>query len=50
MVGLQYFFQLNILWGPDHGLRHLITMPVLVFFLALQRAFIGSIASSGVKG
>jgi multiple sugar transport system permease protein len=28
----------------------LITLPILVIFLALQRAFIESIASSGVKG
>jgi multiple sugar transport system permease protein len=28
----------------------LITIPVLAFFLVFQRAFISSIASSGVKG
>ena len=28
----------------------LITVPVLALFLTFQRAFIGSIASSGVKG
>jgi multiple sugar transport system permease protein len=28
----------------------LITIPVLIFFLAFQRAFISSIASAGVKG
>ena len=27
-----------------------ITMPVLAFYLLLQRAFIASIASTGVKG
>jgi multiple sugar transport system permease protein len=28
----------------------LITIPVLVFFIAFQRAFVSSIASAGVKG
>jgi len=28
----------------------MITVPVLVFYLFLQRAFIASIASTGVKG
>jgi multiple sugar transport system permease protein len=28
----------------------MITVPVLALFLAFQRAFIGSIASAGVKG
>jgi multiple sugar transport system permease protein len=28
----------------------LITIPVLAFYLALQRAFIASIASTGIKG
>jgi multiple sugar transport system permease protein len=28
----------------------LITIPVLVFYLVLQRAFISSIASTGLKG
>jgi multiple sugar transport system permease protein len=50
MVGLQYFFQLNVAWGPMMAYATLITIPVLVLFLSFQRAFIGSIASSGVKG
>jgi multiple sugar transport system permease protein len=28
----------------------LITIPVLIFYLVLQRAFISSIASTGIKG
>jgi multiple sugar transport system permease protein len=28
----------------------LITIPVLVFFLAFQRSFVSSIAATGVKG
>ncbi len=50
MVGVSYFFQLDIAWGPMMAYSSLITIPVLAFFLAFQRAFIGSIASSGVKG
>lgn len=50
MVGLQYFFQLNVAWGEVMAYLTVITVPVLVFYLALQRAFIASIASTGVKG
>lgn len=50
MVGLQYFFQLNIAWGEVMAYLSLITVPVLVFYLVLQRAFISSIASTGIKG
>ncbi|WP_282027075.1 carbohydrate ABC transporter permease [Limimaricola cinnabarinus] len=50
MVGLQYFFQLNRAWGEIMAYLSLITLPVLIFYLMLQRAFISSIASTGVKG
>ena len=50
MVGLQYFFQLNVAWGEVMAYLSLITLPVLVFYLVLQRAFIASIASTGIKG
>jgi multiple sugar transport system permease protein len=50
MVGLQYFFQLNIAWGEIMAYLSTITLPVLVFFLFLQRAFMESIASTGIKG
>ena len=50
MVGLQYFFQLNRAWGEIMAYLSLITIPVLLFYLLLQRAFIASIASTGVKG
>lgn len=50
MVGLQYFFQLNIAWGEVMAYLSLITVPVLAFYLYLQKAFIASIASTGVKG
>jgi len=50
MVGLQYFFQLNPAWGEVMAYLSLITLPVLAFYLVLQRAFIASIASTGIKG
>lgn len=50
MVGLQYYFQLNPAWGEIMAYLSLITVPVLAFYLYMQRAFIASIASIGVKG
>jgi multiple sugar transport system permease protein len=50
MIGMQYFFQLNPAWGEVMAYASLITLPVLVMFLAFQRSFVSSIASSGVKG
>ena len=50
MVGLQYFFQLNRAWGEIMAYLSMITLPVLAFYLWLQKAFIASIASTGVKG
>ncbi|MET3161888.1 UNVERIFIED_ORG: multiple sugar transport system permease protein [Arthrobacter sp. UYEF10] len=50
MVGMQYFFQLNVSWGQVMAYGSLITIPVVVMFIAFQRSFINSIASSGVKG
>lgn len=50
MVGLQYFFQLNTAWGEVMAYLSIITVPVLAFYLVLQRAFIASIASTGIKG
>ncbi len=50
MVGLGYFFQLNVAWGELMAYLTLISVPVLLFYLFMQRAFIASIASTGVKG
>ncbi len=50
MVGMQYFFQLNTAWGEVMAYTSLITIPVLLVFLVFQRAFVSSIAASGVKG
>lgn len=50
MVGLGYFFQLQIAWGEVMAYLTLISVPVIAFYLVMQRAFISSIASTGVKG
>ena len=50
MVGIDYFKQLNVSWGQIMAYASMITAPVLMLFIAFQRAFINSIASSGVKG
>ena len=51
MVGLGYFTdQLNVPWGEVMAYLTIITIPVLAFYLSLQRVFIASVASTGVKG
>jgi multiple sugar transport system permease protein len=50
MVGIDYFKQLNVSWGQLMAYASVITVPVLVLFIAFQRSFVNSIASSGVKG
>lgn len=50
MVGIQYFFQLNVSWGQIMAYSSIITLPVVALFIAFQRSFINSIASTGVKG
>ena len=50
MLGLQYFYQLNTAWGEIMAYLTIITLPVLAFYLMLQKAFIASIASTGIKG
>lgn len=50
MVGMQYFFQLDTAWGEIMAYTSMITLPVLAVFLAFQRAFVNSIASTGLKG
>lgn len=53
-VGLRYFFASGTAegtpWGQIMAYTSLITIPVIVVFLVFQRAFISSVASSGVKG
>lgn len=50
MIGVQYFFQLNVSWGEVMAYSSMITLPVVAHFIAFQRSFVNSIASSGVKG
>jgi multiple sugar transport system permease protein len=50
MLGIQYFSQLNVSWGQIMAYSSMITVPVLVLFVAFQRSFVASIAGSGVKG
>ncbi|GGX19531.1 carbohydrate ABC transporter permease [Streptomyces lomondensis] len=50
MVGLSYFFQLNVSWGQIMAYSSMITVPILALFVAFQRSFVNSIASTGVKG
>lgn len=54
MVGIDYFKQATgasgTAWGQIMAYATMITVPVLALFVAFQRAFINSIASSGVKG
>lgn len=50
MLGVSYFFQLEVAWGEIMAYLTMITLPVLAVFLTFQRAFIESIASTGVKG
>lgn len=45
-----YLFQLEVQWGQMMAYGRLITIPVLILLVCFQRAFIASIASSGVKG
>ncbi|WP_245690588.1 carbohydrate ABC transporter permease [Actinomyces ruminicola] len=49
-VGMQYFFQLNPVWGQIMAYGTLITLPVLVIFVIFQRSFVQSLAGTAVKG
>lgn len=54
MVGIDYFKQMGsgsgVSWGQIMAYASMITVPVLALFIAFQKAFINSVASSGVKG
>lgn len=53
-VGLDYFWastsEDGTQWGQIMAYSTLITLPILVVFVIFQRAFVASVASSGVKG
>ena len=51
LLGLWWnVLQLNTAWGEVMAYTSLITIPVLIVFLVFERAFVSSIAASGVKG
>lgn len=50
LVGMQYFFQQDTEWGEVMAYATLITLPILALFMAFQRSFVQSIATSGLKG
>lgn len=53
-VGLDYFFastsEEGTAWGQIMAYSTLITVPIILVFIIFQRAFVASVASSGVKG
>jgi multiple sugar transport system permease protein len=50
MVGLQLFFGRTNQWGEIMAYASLITLPVLAFFLVIQKHFVRSVVGSGIKG
>jgi len=51
MVGLQYFYvNFGTAWGQIMAYLTLLTIPVVILFLSMQRFFVNSIATTGVKG
>jgi multiple sugar transport system permease protein len=48
-VGMDYFFQLKIAWGQVMAYASMIIVPVAAVFIAFQRAFVSSIAATGLK-
>jgi multiple sugar transport system permease protein len=53
-VGLDYFWaatsEEGTQWGEIMAYSTLITVPIIIVFVVFQRAFVASVASSGVKG
>jgi multiple sugar transport system permease protein len=53
-VGLDYFWaatsEEGTQWGEIMAYSTLITVPIIIIFVIFQRAFVASVASSGVKG
>lgn len=53
-VGLDYFWAATseggTQWGEIMAYSTLITVPIIIVFVVFQRAFVASVASSGVKG
>jgi multiple sugar transport system permease protein len=53
-VGLDYFWaatsEEGTQWGEIMAYSSMITVPIIIIFVIFQRAFVASVASSGVKG
>lgn len=51
MIGLQYFYvNFGTSWGQIMAYLTILTVPVVILFLSMQRFFVNSIATTGVKG
>jgi multiple sugar transport system permease protein len=50
MVGLQQYYGRTTQWGEIMAYASIITLPVLLFFLAFQKHFIRSVVGAGIKG
>jgi multiple sugar transport system permease protein len=51
MVGLQYFYvNFGTAWGQIMAYLTILTIPVVILFLSMQRFFVNSIATTGIKG
>lgn len=51
MIGLQYFYvNFGTAWGQIMAYLTMLTIPVVILFLSMQRFFVNSIATTGIKG
>jgi len=51
MIGLQYFYvNFGTSWGQIMAYLTLLTVPIVILFLGMQKFFVTSVASSGIKG
>lgn len=51
MIGLQYFYvNFGTAWGQIMAYLTILTIPVVILFLSMQRFFVNSIATTGIKG
>jgi multiple sugar transport system permease protein len=48
-VGMDYFFQLRVAWGQVMAYASMIIIPVVAVFALFQRAFVSSVAATGLK-
>ena len=49
LVGVGHFFQIDVEWNEVMAYLSVITIPILIVYFRLQRSFIQSVASTGVK-